>query len=300
MVGSSVGAATLLGSVAILLWGSLALLTTLAGPVPPFLLTAITFGLAGVVGTGFILLRGATGRAAVAAWRRQTVLAWAIGVGGLFGYHLLFFVALRSAPAVQANLINYLWPLCIVVFSAFLPGERLRWFHSVGGLLGLAGTVLLVGGPALEVRAEFLPGYLAACGAALCWGGYSVLSRRYCAAVPTDFVAALCLVTALLAGLCHLALETPYVPSAQDWAIMAVMGAGPLGAAFFFWDIGIKRGLLRALGAASYATPLLSTLGLYLGGRAHITLDVLGAALLIVGGAVLAGSDALRAPKTTS
>jgi drug/metabolite transporter (DMT)-like permease len=297
MAGSSVGAATLLGSVAILLWGSLALLTTLAGPVPPFLLTAITFGLAGSVGTGFILLRGATGRAAVSAWSKQTVRAWAIGVGGLFGYHLLFFVALRSAPAVQANLINYLWPLCIVLFSAFLPGERLRWFHSVGGLLGLTGTVLLIGGPALEVRAEFLPGYLAACGAALCWGGYSVLSRRYCATVPTDFVAALCLVTALLAGLCHVMLESPYDPSAQDWAIMAIMGAGPLGAAFFFWDIGIKRGLLRALGAASYATPLLSTLGLYLGGRAQITLDVLLATLLIVGGAVLAGGDALRASK---
>ncbi len=281
MVGSSVGAATLLGSVAILLWGSLALLTTLAGPVPPLLLTAITFGLAG-------------------AWAQQSPRAWAIGVGGLFGYHLLFFVALRSAPAVQANLINYLWPLCIVVFSAFLPGERLRWFHSVGGLLGLAGTVLLVGGPALEVRVEFLPGYLAACGAALCWGGYSVLSRRYCAAVPTDFVAALCLVTATLAGLCHLILETPYAPSAQDWAVMAIMGAGPLGAAFFFWDIGIKRGLLRALGAASYATPLLSTLGLYLGGRAQITLEVMLAAVLIVGGAVLAGSDALRRNKVPS
>lgn len=294
MSGSSVGAATLLGSVAILLWGSLAVLTTLAGPVPPFLLTAITFGLAGIVGTGFILLRGQAGRTAVAAWASQSPRAWAIGVGGLFGYHLLFFIALREAPAVQANLINYLWPLCIVVFSAFLPGERLRWFHSLGGLLGLAGTVLLVGGPALAVQVEFLPGYLAALGAALCWGGYSVLSRRYCAQVPTDFVAALCLVTAVLAGLCHWTLEARFTPTAQDWLVMAIMGAGPLGAAFFFWDIGIKRGLLRALGAASYATPLLSTLGLYLGGRAQITLDVLLAALLIVGGAVLAGSDALR------
>jgi drug/metabolite transporter (DMT)-like permease len=300
MAGSSVGAATLLGSVAILLWGSLALLATLAGPVPPFLLTAITFGLAGIVGTGFILLRGSAGRGAVAAWATQSPRAWAIGVGGLFGYHLLFFVALRAAPAVQANLINYLWPLCIVVFSAFLPGERLRWFHCVGGVLGLAGTVLLVGGPALAVQIEYLPGYLAALGAALCWGGYSVLSRRYCAAVPTDFVAALCLVTALLAGLCHLILEAIYIPSAHDWLIMAIMGAGPLGAAFFFWDVGVKRGLLRALGAASYATPLLSTLGLYLGGRAQITLDVLFAAVLIVGGAVLAGSDALRGKRSAA
>lgn len=294
MAGSSVGAATLLGSVAILLWGSLAVLTTLAGPVPPFLLTAITFGLAGLVGTLIILARGAPGRAAVAAWGRQKPLAWAIGVGGLFGYHLLFFIALQTAPAVQANLINYLWPLLIVIFSTFLPGERLRWFHAVGGLLGLGGTVLLVGGPAMEVRVEYLPGYLAAAGAAVAWGGYSVLSRRFCSTVPTDFVAALCLVTAGLAGLCHLLLEARFVPSGSDWLVMAVMGAGPLGAAFFFWDIGIKRGLLRALGAASYATPLLSTCALWLGGRAQITAEVLLAAVLIVGGAILAGSDALR------
>lgn len=294
MARSSVGAATLLGSVAILLWGSLAVLTTLAGPVPPFLLTAITFGLAGMVGTLLILARGASGRAAVAAWGRQTPQAWAIGVGGLFGYHLLFFIALQTAPAVQANLINYLWPLLIVVFSTFLPGERLRWFHLAGGLLGLTGTVLLVGGPGLAVQTAYLPGYLAALGAAVAWGGYSVLSRRFCAAVPTDFVAALCLVTALLAGLCHLLLEAPFTPTARDWLVMAIMGAGPLGAAFFFWDVGIKRGLLRALGAASYATPLLSTFGLYLGGRAQITLDVLLAAVLIVGGAALAGHDALR------
>ncbi len=294
MARSSVGAATLLGSVAILLWGSLAVLTTLAGPVPPFLLTAITFGLAGLVGTLLILARGASGRAAVAAWVRQTPLAWAVGVGGLFGYHLLFFIALQTAPAVQANLINYLWPLLIVVFSTFLPGERLRWFHLAGGLLGLSGTVLLVGGPGMTVQAAYLPGYLAALGAAVAWGGYSVLSRRFCASVPTDFVAALCLVTALLAGLCHLLLEAAFTPTGRDWLVMAIMGAGPLGAAFFFWDVGIKRGLLRALGAASYATPLLSTFGLYLGGRAQITLDVLLAAVLIVGGAVLAGSDALR------
>ena len=48
------------------------------------------------------------------------------------------------APAVEASLIAYLWPLLLVVFSALLPGERLRWWHLAGGVAGLVGAGLLV------------------------------------------------------------------------------------------------------------------------------------------------------------
>jgi drug/metabolite transporter (DMT)-like permease len=67
-----------------------------------------------------------------------------IGITGLFGYHFFYFFAIKNAPAVEANLLNYLWPLLIVLLSSFLPNERLRWFHIVGSLLGLLGAFLLV------------------------------------------------------------------------------------------------------------------------------------------------------------
>ncbi len=278
---------TAIGASAILLWGTLAVLTTFATAVPPFLMTAITFGIAALVGLGVYRLRGQ----ALGPLLRQPLRVWGITVAGLFGYHMFLFVALRLAPAVEANLINYLWPLCIVLFSALLPGERLGWHHLLGAMLGLVGTVLIVGGGGVSLNLAYLPGYLFALAAAVTWGAYSVLSRRFCSGTPSDFVFAACGGTAVLAGLCHLAFETGVSLGAVDWAVLTALGLGPLGLAFLVWDIGCKRGDIQTLGAASYATPFLSTLLLMLAGKAQMTQTLAIAGLLIVGGAVLASKD---------
>ena len=124
--------ATIIGFSAVLMWSLLALLTAASGSVPPFQLTAMAFAIGGLLGLIWLAGRG--------GWRdlRQPAAAWVLGVGGLFGYHFFYFTALRSAPPIDASLIAYLWPLLIVVLSAFLPGERLRWFHLAGAALGLS------------------------------------------------------------------------------------------------------------------------------------------------------------------
>jgi drug/metabolite transporter (DMT)-like permease len=219
---------------------------------------------------------------------------WLVGVGGLFGYHALYFLALRFAPPAEAGLLNYLWPLLIVVFSALLPGEKLRGHHIIGALLGFAGMVLLVARGGGQVATEYIPGFAAAFCAAFIWAGYSVTSRRL-KAVPTDAVAGFCLVTAVLALLCHLALETTVWPqTALQWACVVALGLGPVGAAFYVWDIGMKRGDIRLLGALSYATPLLSTGFLVLAGFAEPTPALAIAAVLIAGGGLIAARDLLR------
>ena len=282
--------ATLVGSTAILLWATLASLTTLTGAMPPFQRVAFAFGIAFLVGVAGSLLRGENPLGHL----RQPPAVWLIGVAGLFGYHSFYFLALRTAPPVEANLLNYLWPLLIVLFSALLPGERLRWWHAAGALLGLAGTVLLVtrdGG--LAVDAAYVPGYLAALACAVTWAAYSVLSRRF-GDVPTDAVGGFCLATAVLALLCHLAFEATVWPAdAAGWTALLAMGVGPVGAAFFVWDHGVKRGDIRALGALSYATPLLSTLLLILFGLAEGHWTIWAACALIIGGALLASHDLL-------
>ena len=121
--------ATLIGASAVFMWGMLALLTTLTGKVPPFLLAALAFGTATVFVTLKWLLRGEDIRAHL----HQPPRVWLLGVSGLFGYHFFYFVALRNAPAVEASLIAYLWPLLIVVLSALLPGE------GVGTSAGASG-----------------------------------------------------------------------------------------------------------------------------------------------------------------
>ena len=218
-------------------------------------------------------------------------VAFLAGVGGLFLYHFLYFLALRHAPAVEVSLICYLWPLLIVIFAALLPGETLRWWHLAGALVGLLGTALLITkGGEVALRGEYALGYGAAFGCAVTWAGYSTASRRF-ARVPTDAVGGFCAATAVLALLCHLAWETTRWPHGTQWLAVIALGLGPVGLAFFVWDYGVKHGNLKTLGGLSYATPLLSTVLLIVFVRAAASASIAAAALLIVGGAVLAARD---------
>jgi drug/metabolite transporter (DMT)-like permease len=279
--------ATAIGSVAIMNWACLALLTTGTGAIPPFETMALSFAVAFLLCVGKWVLF----REDIASHLRQPAAVWLLGVGGLFGYHFFYFLAMKTAPPVEANLINYLWPLLIVLFSALLPGERLRWWHIAGTVLGFCGSLLLVtGGGRVAFRAEYVAGYTSALACAVTWGAYSVLSRRF-GAVPTDTVGGFCGVTAVLAALCHFAFERTLSPSPMEWGALLLMGAGPTGLAFFVWDVGMKRGNIKALGGLSYATPLLSTLVLILAGRARPSTELALACVFIVGGAVLASRD---------
>ena len=281
------GKATLAGLSAILMWALLALFTAASGKVPPFQLTAICFAIGGFIGAARIA--GDTRRIAAL---RQPFKVWALGVGGLFGYHFSYFTALRNAPPVEAGLIAYLWPLLIVLFSALLPGERLRLHHVLGALLGFAGAALIVtGGGGIEIDPRYIFGYSMALLCALLWSGYSVLSRRF-AAVPTDVVTGFCLVTAALSLVCHLVLETTVWPSGMtEWLAVLGLGLGPVGLAFFTWDFGVKRGDIQVLGASSYAAPLLSTLVLIAVGMGQATWVIALACVLITVGAAVAARD---------
>lgn len=278
-----------MGAGAIALWSTLAVLTAIATP-PPFFACAVAFALAAGMG---LAKRVARGQSLIEPFK-QKKRVWALGLYGLFGYHASYFAALALAPPVEANLLNYLWPLLIVLFAGLLPGERLRWFHLAGAAIGLAGCVLVVGagaGAGGFAPAQLL-GYGFALAAAVIWSSYSVLSRRF-GEVPTDAVSAFCAGTSLLAAICHIVFEEPYAGDATQWLALLAMGLGPVGLAFYLWDIGMKKGDIQALGAASYLTPILSTGLLILAGRGEASLALLAACALVVGGALLAAKDVL-------
>ncbi len=283
------GRATLIGFTAVAMWALLALLTDLSGQVPPFQLSAMTFAIGTLVG---LALRGSA--ASVAPRQRIPAMVWVIGVGGLFGYHFFYFTALRNAPAVEASLIAYLWPLLIVLGSALMPGERLGWHHVAGALLGLAGTFLIVtNGGGLSFDGRYAFGYAAALVCAFVWTAYSLLSRRF-PSVPTSTVTWFCAATAILSAFCHLALEETLWPAGwSEWGAVVALGLMPVGAAFYVWDYGVKHGNIQVLGASSYAAPLLSTLILIAAGAASATPHILAACLLITFGAALAAKNML-------
>ncbi|EKU98924.1 putative permease [Leptolyngbya sp. PCC 7375] len=281
---------TTIGFTAILMWATLALLTKLSGPIPPFQLTAMSFTVAFFIG--------------VATWIRDggnpldhlklPKAAWALGIAGLFGYHFFYFMALQNAPAVEASLIAYLWPLLMVVFSALLPGERLRWFHGGGAIAGFIGAGLLITkGQSLSFDPRYTTGYLAALVCALTWSSYSLLSRRF-GNIPTNAVGGFCGATAILAWLCHFMFEPTILPTGWQWIAILCLGLGPVGLAFFTWDYGVKHGDIKVLGALSYTAPLLSTILLIVCGLAEATWSVGLACLLIVGGAFLVVMDFFR------
>jgi drug/metabolite transporter (DMT)-like permease len=273
--------ATAIGFTAVLMWSLLALFTIGSAPVPPLLLNAICFGIGGLIGliwtarAGFGVLRGVS-------WK-----VYAFGTVGLFGYHLLYFTAFRLSPTAETGLIAYLWPLFIVLFSGLLPGERLRVPHVIGALIAFVGAAVIVMGRTGDGQASTL-GLVLAFACALTWAGYSVLSRRL-GAVPTESVTVFCLATAVLSVLAHMALENTVWPvGPMGWAAVLALGIGPVGAAFFTWDIGMKRGDIQLLGVGSYAAPLLSTLALVLAGIAQPSWTIAVAAVLITTGAALA------------
>ncbi|OSQ37227.1 DMT family transporter [Thalassospira mesophila] len=279
--------ATLIGTIAVLLWALLALFTTLVKSIPPFELVSLCFGVATVFSAMWIARKGPSAFGAL----RQPVGAWVLSVGGLFGYHFFYFVALANAPAVDASLIAYLWPLFIVLFSAFLPGEKLRWYHVGGALCGLGGAALLVSkGQGFTFNPAYGAGYAAALACSILWSGYSVLNRRY-RAVPVEAVCGFCGGAAILGGITHLLLESWVMPDAVQWLAIAGLGLGPVGAAFFVWDYGTKHGDIQVLGVSAYAAPLLSTVILILFGRAPASPVVIWGCLLIVGGALLASKN---------
>jgi drug/metabolite transporter (DMT)-like permease len=264
---------------AIALWASLATLGVRLAHVPPFLLT----GLALLVGSVPAWLH----------WRQWRVpgKVLALGVYGLFGFHFLLFIALRHAPPVQANLVNYLWPLFIVVLAPlFLPQIRLRALHVMAALLGFAGAALAILG-GRDVAATLAWGYLPALGSALIWATYSLGTRRLAdagAPFPTAAIGLFGLVSGTLSLACHALLEPRVTLQGHDALLVAVMGLGPLGAAFYLWDRALKRGDPRVIGVLSYLTPLASTAMLIAATGRPLTLPVVLAAAMIVGAALLA------------
>ncbi len=258
---------------AIALWASLASLGVSLAHVPPFLLTGIALIIGSLPAWPFVLRDPSQ-------WRIP-LRTLALGVYGLFAYHFLLFIALRNAPPVEANLVNYLWPLFIVVLSpVVLPGIRLRWPHVLAALLGFGGAAIaIVGGR--ELSGTLAWGYVPAFAAALIWATYSLLTKRV-AAFPTTAIGLFGLVSGALSLLCHVALEPAATLAPRDWLLLAVMGLGPLGASFFLWDKALKLGDARHIGILSYITPLASTaLLMVVSGRAFSGSIALATALII-------------------
>jgi len=279
----------LFGIAAILFWTTLGLFTVLTGNIPPFELVSISFFVASII--GLVMLR--IQRHSFSILFKVPLSAWIIGVSGLFGYHFFYFFAVKNAPAVEANLLNYLWPLLIVLLSSLLPNERLRWFHLVGAFFGLVGAFLLVSkNGSIELDSQYTSGYIFAILAAFTWAGYSVVSKKL-SHIPTYSVTGFCIVTAFLSLACHLAFEQTVIPTMTQLIVSILIGLGPVGGAFYVWDYGMKNGDIKILGSLAYLIPLLSTFLLIIFSSAEMSFSIAIACILIVCGSLISSKELL-------
>jgi drug/metabolite transporter (DMT)-like permease len=270
----------------IILWSFLAFLVSKINHIPSSIIVGVALLIGGVVGMVKI---------------REWKVPWktlVVGIGGIFGYHYLYFSAFKYAPAIEASLMNYLWPLLIVLLSPlYLPGYRIRAHHLLGALSGLIGAVLIITGGRFSLDIVNIRGYLLAAGAALVWSSYSLLTKRL-PPFPSSAVGSFCFFSGLLSLSTYLLAPGPSSSlirlSAQDWIYLIILGLGPMGLAFFTWDMALKRGDPRIIGSLTYLTPLLSTINLIvLGGRIMSVVSVLAMVLIIVG-AVIGSLDLFR------
>ena len=282
--------ATLSGCIAIILWGCLAFLTDINRQIPPFQLMTMSF----VIGFIVIALKWKlTGQNAIALFK-QPPTTWALTLFGLFGYHFFYFMALRTAPVLQAGLIAYLWPLFIVLLATRLLNNPVKPLLVVGSIVSLFGCWLLIYRADMQLSTQNIWGYVFAIACALIWSLYSVLSSKR-TQVPSDFVGWGCAITALLALACHVVLEQTLWPlSSTQWVGILLLGGGPVGIAFVAWDHGMKKGNVALLGSLSYVAPLLSTVILIVWADVQVTRQLLLGGLLILGGAIMAASTAKK------
>jgi len=265
---------------AVILWASLATLGAALNHISPLLIT----GLSLIIGS-FIALPLSRFKLKTMLVRPRIIL---LGIYGLFGYHAVLFAGLQQAPPVQANLVNYLWPLLIVVLAPlFFKELKLQFRHIAAAVVGFIGAALaILSGQ--QLTGGFSLGYLWAGLAAILWSTYSLGTKKI-GNFPTPAIGLLALIAGALSLLAHLIWGSPAEISGYDWLWLLLLGLGPLGGSFFLWDYALKNGDPQRVGLIAFLTPLLSSVMLLVAtGQPLSPLLALSAALIL--GAAAFGS----------
>ena len=278
------------GILAILLWSTLAIFTVLSKNIPAFELVSLSFFVASLLGLFMLKIK----KVKIKELFKIPFKVYLIGVGGLFVYHFFYFFALKNAPAVEANLINYLWPLLIVLFSSFLPNEKLKSFHIIGSFFGFLGAFLLISkNGSFEFEVLYAKGYIFAFLAALVWSSYSVISKSL-SHIPSYSVSGFCIITSVLSFICHLSFETTVIPNKMELFSILMLGLGPVGGAFYLWDYAMKEGDIKLLASFAYFIPLLSTALLIIFSLSDLSSTIIIASFLIVLGSLISSKDFIK------
>ncbi|MBL7665930.1 MAG: EamA family transporter [Bacteriovoracaceae bacterium] len=265
---------------AICLWSSFALIASSLKELPPFFLLGISF----LIGSSFGLIQIKN------CFPDRTNLM--VGVLGLFLYHMFMFLAFRYAPALQVNLINYIWPALIVFLSPWVNAKlRLNFYHYMGIGVSFAGIALLFGFDVFIHWNESLFGKSMAFAAAITWAIYSVVLQKL-KAVSVFSNAGICFICSILSFLLSFSLGESWSHEIP-WPQVILLGFGPMGLSFYCWDFAMRNGDPRVIGALAFLTPILSNLWLVLFTHEIFLNNVFFSAVLVLLGCLLVNTDSI-------
>ena len=285
LIKSNYTKATIIGQLGLLMWGLLAVFTVVVTNIPTFEILSIVFTVSFITGIAYSYIKGEENPI-----KKHPKYMWFIGFLGIFCNDALYIQSFKYAPPEQADLINYLWPLMVILFSSVLPKEKFLIKYVISAVIAFTGIYLLLcGGEGFHY--EFLPGYGFAFLAASCWAIFTLFSRGNNQNKSIAVTAIYCGIAAVGSFVSHCVSEVFIMPTLSQSIILVIMGVTTHSLAYIFWDFGIKKGNFRLLSILSYANPIISIFFLVLLGFAPYSNNLLIAAVLVFIAGVISAID---------
>ncbi len=265
---------TLIGCFALILWSLSALFVIQVSNLPLFEILTCTFG----AGFLFIFTKVAYCR----QWSRLKVPRelWYTGLLGTGVNSSLFVAAFQHAPAIQIDLLSYLWPIAVMIGLTWQKKSPFQPHHWIAACLGFSAVYLLFAKNTMPFLWQYTTGYLLIMLDVILWAVYVTISHQQ-GGYHSEYIGFCCGISALFMAAFHFCFEQTIPPTTTQWLLLILMGGSLEGLAYYCWDIGIKRGYFPLLTILSYFSPILSATWLILAKKAPFTWPVVGAFLMI-------------------
>lgn len=278
---------TLSGLIAIALWSLFGVLFIYVKALPPFEILTIVFILGYAAFTAVQMARNED----IKSYWCQPVKYYLFWLSGAGLYTILIYTAFKFAPIFEANILNYLWPILLVVFSAMIARVRLPLYRIAGLLMGFIGAALMF----LPERSGFAFGnfgwgHLLAAAAGVCWALYSAFTRKYL--FPVGFQAPVFLIFAGICLVIHLIFEQTVMPNAMQWTFLLLLSVSRIS--YVLWDYGMKHGNVTLLASVSYFLPLISSVLLMVFGEKPGQPEIALSAVLVIAGCLIVNANKIR------
>ncbi|MBQ9936120.1 MAG: DMT family transporter [Lachnospiraceae bacterium] len=210
-----------------------------------------------------------------------------LGFIGLFVYSALYYYGLSQLTSQEACIVNYLWPIMLVIFSCIILKEKLTAMKAVAMICSFVGIVVLSMGSGDNSEGNVTLGIFSCIIAAACYGLFSVLNKKFNYDQSISMMI-FWLVAAVCSTVLGIVTEDWVSLDGRQWLGMLWLGIVVDAIAYLLWAIALNgTGNTAKIANIAYLTPFLSLVVSALLLKEEITLRALVALVFIIGGILL-------------